>query len=55
MSASTYALNIFIPIGGMAVDISGKVFSNMFYPSQNQIHVELEAKEIQQLKKSKNR
>jgi len=55
MSATTYVVNLFIPIGAMALDISLKVFSNMFYPSQNQIHVELEAKEIQRLKKSKNR
>jgi len=54
-SSSTYAVNFFIPLGAMALDISGKVFSNMFYPSQNQIHVELEAKEIQQRKNQKIR
>jgi hypothetical protein len=53
-SSSNYALILFIPIGAMALDISGKVFSNMFYPSQNQIHIELESKEIRQRRKLKN-
>jgi len=43
---------IFIPIGAMAIDIAGKVFSNMFYPSQNQIHIELEVEETRQRKKA---
>lgn len=37
----------------MAIDIAGKVFSNMFYPSQNQIHIELEVEETRQRKKAK--
>lgn len=44
---------LFIPIGAMAFDVAGKVFSNMFYPSQNQIHIELEAKEFRQKRKYK--
>jgi len=45
-SSSNYATMLFIPVGAMAFDVAGKVFSNMFYPSQIQIHIELEAKEI---------
>ena len=55
MSSSTYAINFFIPLGAMALDISGKVFSNMFYPCQNQIHVELEAKAIRHQKNQRTR
>lgn len=35
---------LFIPILGMAFDLSGKVFSNMFFPTQTQIHIEIEQK-----------
>jgi hypothetical protein len=35
----------FVPVFGMAFDVAGKVFSNMFYPTQTQIHIELEVKE----------
>jgi hypothetical protein len=34
-----------IPISGMGFDLFGKVFSNMYYPTQTQIHIEIEAKE----------
>jgi hypothetical protein len=37
---------LFVPIFGMAFDLSGKVFSNMFYPTQTQVHVELESKQL---------
>ena len=36
---------LFVPIAGMAFDLFGKVFSNMYYPTQTQIHIEIEAKE----------
>ena len=52
-SASNYIIMLFIPIGAMALDVAGKVFSNMFYPSQNQIHIELENKEIREQRKFK--
>lgn len=52
--SSNYALMLCIPFGAIAFDVFGKVFSNMFYPSQNQIHIELEAKEIRQQRKLKN-
>jgi magnesium-transporting ATPase (P-type) len=45
-----YLSILFVPIAGMTVDIAGKVFSNMFYPTQTQIHIELEAKEFAQQK-----
>jgi hypothetical protein len=38
-------LFVFVPIFAMAFDVSAKVFSNMFYPTQTQIHIELEAME----------
>ena len=53
-SSSNYILILFIPIGATALDVAGKVFSNMFYPSQNQIHIELENKEIRQKRKFKS-
>eukprot|EP00537_Pseudo-nitzschia_pungens_P017531 CAMPEP_0172409442 /NCGR_PEP_ID=MMETSP1061-20121228/76369_1 /TAXON_ID=37318 /ORGANISM="Pseudo-nitzschia pungens, Strain cf. pungens" /LENGTH=1620 /DNA_ID=CAMNT_0013145597 /DNA_START=1731 /DNA_END=6593 /DNA_ORIENTATION=+ len=52
-SLYNYVLIIIIPIGAMSLDIAGKVFSNMFYPSQNQIHIELESRELQALRKGK--
>jgi len=43
-SSLNYVVMLFIPIGGMAIDVAGKAFSNMYYPSQNQIHIELQSK-----------
>jgi hypothetical protein len=40
-----WMLLAFVPIFGMVFDVSFKVFSNMYYPTQTQIHVELESKE----------
>jgi hypothetical protein len=40
-----WMIMFFVPIFGMALDVAGKVFSNMFYPTQTQIHIELEVKE----------
>jgi hypothetical protein len=37
---------LFVPITAIAFDVFGKVFSNMFYPTQTQIHIEIEAKEV---------
>ena len=39
----SWMLIAFVPIMGMAFDVTGKVFSNMFYPTQTQIHLEIEA------------
>lgn len=49
-SSVNYISIVFIPIAGMAFDVCWKVFSNMFYPTQTQIHVELESKEISEKK-----
>jgi hypothetical protein len=49
----SYISMLFVPIGAMAFDIAGKVFSNMFFPTQTQIHVELEAKEFADVRKSR--
>eukprot|EP00980_Cylindrotheca_fusiformis_P011069 scaffold2551_cov113-Cylindrotheca_fusiformis.AAC.8 len=40
-----WLIMFFIPISGMGFDLFGKVFSNMYYPTQTQIHIEIEAKE----------
>lgn len=48
-----YVSLFFVPIAAMAFDIAGKVFSNMFYPTQTQIHIELEAKEVADKRKSR--
>jgi hypothetical protein len=40
----SWLLIIFVPIAGMVFDVVGKVYSNMFYPTQTQIHLELESK-----------
>ena len=39
----SWVLILFVPIICMIFDVCGKVFSNMFYPTQTQIHLELEA------------
>jgi magnesium-transporting ATPase (P-type) len=39
----SWILILFVPIMGMVFDIILKVFSNMYYPTQTQIHVEIEA------------
>jgi len=44
-SLMSWMLVLFVPIAGVAFDVTGKVFSNMFYPTQTQIHIEIEAKE----------
>jgi magnesium-transporting ATPase (P-type) len=40
-----YMILIFIPVFAILVDVCGKLFSNMFYPTQTQIHKEIEAKQ----------
>jgi hypothetical protein len=39
----SWMLIIFVPIMGIAFDVSAKLFSNMFYPTQTQVHLEIEA------------
>ena len=38
-------LMFFVPVFAMVFDVTAKCFSNMFYPTQTQIHIELEAME----------
>jgi hypothetical protein len=38
----SWMLIVFVPIVGISFDVCGKLFSNMFYPTQTQIHIELE-------------
>jgi len=54
VGAATHTLNtrsitwlvIFLaPIGATIVDVTFKVFSNMYYPQQVQIHMEIEAQQ----------
>ena len=40
-----WMLMFFVPIIGMIFDVSLKVFANMYFPTQTQIHVEIESKE----------
>jgi magnesium-transporting ATPase (P-type) len=37
----TWMVLIFVPTAGMVFDITAKVFSNLFYPTQTQIHMEI--------------
>jgi hypothetical protein len=39
----SWLLIIFVPIAGILFDVVGKVYSNMFYPTQTQIHLEAES------------
>jgi hypothetical protein len=50
----SWLIILFIPIMGIGFDLSGKVFSSMFYPTQTQIHIEIEAKErVEQRKRAR--
>lgn len=40
-----WMLIFFAPITAVVFDVGGKVFSNMFFPTQTQIHMEMEARE----------
>jgi magnesium-transporting ATPase (P-type) len=45
-----YLILIFVPVIGIGVDVCGKLFSNMFYPTQTQIHSEIEAKQREEMR-----
>ncbi|KAL7575732.1 hypothetical protein ACA910_003065 [Epithemia clementina (nom. ined.)] len=51
----SWMLIVFVPIFGMVFDVSLKVFSNMFYPTQTQIHMEIESREIMLQRKTAKR
>ena len=39
----SWMLIAFVPLMAIAFDMTGKVFSNMYFPTQTQIHLEIEA------------
>jgi magnesium-transporting ATPase (P-type) len=41
----SWMMIILVPIAGMVFDVSGKVYSNLFYPTQTQIHLEIFAEQ----------
>jgi magnesium-transporting ATPase (P-type) len=43
MRSMSWMLILFVPICATAFDVIFKVFSNMFYPTQTQIHMEMES------------
>ena len=43
--AVTWLLILIVPIIACGVDVAFKLFSNMFFPSQTQIHIEIQAQE----------
>jgi len=36
---------ILVPVSACVFDVTGKLFSNLYYPTQTQIHMEIQAKE----------
>jgi hypothetical protein len=40
MRSMSWFLVLLVPTAGMVLDVTGKVYSNMFFPTQTQIHVE---------------
>jgi len=51
----SWMLMLVIPIAACAVDVAMKVFSNMFYPTQIQIHAEIQAAEIAVKRKNRKK
>lgn len=45
MRSITWVLSILTPTIAIILDVTGKVYSNIFYPTQSQIHAEIEAQE----------
>lgn len=52
MRALSWMSILLVPVAGMAFDVTGKVFSNLFFPTQTQIHVEIFAAELKEFKQS---
>ena len=44
MRSLSWMIIMLVPIAGTVFDVCFKVFSNMFYPTQTQIHLEMESK-----------
>jgi magnesium-transporting ATPase (P-type) len=53
LRALSWMSMLLVPTAAMAIDVTGKVFGNLFFPTQTQIHVEIFASEVH--KKSKQR
>jgi len=51
----SWMLITFVPIMAVLVDVVFKVFSNMYYPTQTQIHMEILAKEKRERKRGEGR
>jgi hypothetical protein len=41
MRSISWMLIFFVPLAAMVFDVTGKVYSNLFFPTQTQIHVEI--------------
>ena len=52
MRALSWMSILLVPVAGMVFDVTGKVFSNLFFPTQTQIHVEIFAAELKEFKQS---
>jgi|EP00970_Alexandrium_tamarense_P015476 hypothetical protein len=50
MRSITWMMFILTPTVACIFDVSGKVYGNMFYPTQTQIHAEIALKESKQKK-----
>lgn len=51
MRSITWMSSFFVPIAAMVFDVAGKTFSNMYFPTQTQIHMEIQHKERVEAKK----
>jgi hypothetical protein len=47
----SWVLLLFVPIIGMVFDVVLKVYASMFFPTQTQIHLEIESKEKADMRK----
>ena len=45
MRSMTWMVSILVPTIAVIFDAAGKVYSNMYYPTQTQIHMEIAAEE----------
>jgi len=43
MRSMTWMVSMLVPTIAAIFDVTGKVYSNMFYPTQTQIHMEIAA------------
>ena len=50
-----WVLILFVPIVAIAIDICFKVFSNMCFPTQTQIHLEIEYLERKKRRQERSR